>query len=40
MLIPNGELAVIDIRKLRDYCLNLNHDTFVNLIRDDRDDEH
>jgi hypothetical protein len=27
MLIPNGELAVIDIRKLRDYCLNLNHDT-------------
>jgi hypothetical protein len=27
MLIPNGELAIIDIRKLRDYCLNLNHDT-------------
>jgi hypothetical protein len=26
MLIPNGELAVVDIRKLRDYCLNLNHD--------------
>jgi hypothetical protein len=27
MLIPNGELAVVDIRKLRDYCLNVNHDT-------------
>jgi hypothetical protein len=26
MLIPNGELAIVDIRKLRDYCLNLNHD--------------
>ena len=26
MLIPNRELAVVDIRKLRDYCLNLNHD--------------
>jgi hypothetical protein len=26
MLIPNGKLAVVDIRKLRDYCLNLNHD--------------
>ena len=26
MLIPNAENAVIDIRKLRDYCLNLNHD--------------
>jgi hypothetical protein len=26
MLIPNGELAVVDIRKLRDYCLNLDHD--------------
>jgi hypothetical protein len=26
MLIPNAENAVIDIRKLRDYCLNLDHD--------------
>lgn len=25
-LIPNAENAVVDIRKLRDYCLNLNHD--------------
>ncbi len=22
MLLPNGESAVVDIRKLRDYCLN------------------
>jgi len=22
MLLPNGERAIIDIRKLRDYCLN------------------
>ncbi len=26
MLIPNAENAVVDIRKLRDYCLNLDHD--------------
>lgn len=26
MLIPNAENAVVDIRKLRDYCLNLEHD--------------
>jgi hypothetical protein len=26
MLIPNAEKAVVDIRKLRDYCLNLEHD--------------
>lgn len=26
MLIPNAENAVIDIRKLRDYCLNPEHD--------------
>ena len=26
MLIPNAEQATIDIRKLRDYCLNLEHD--------------
>lgn len=26
MLIPNSENAVVDIRKLRDYCLNPNHD--------------
>lgn len=26
MLIPNLEKAVVDIRKLRDYCLNPNHD--------------
>jgi hypothetical protein len=22
MLLPNGNLAIVDIRKLRDYCLN------------------
>ncbi len=22
MLLPNGEIAIVDIRKLRDYCLN------------------
>jgi hypothetical protein len=26
MIIPNAELAIIDIRKLRDYCLNPLHD--------------
>ena len=26
MLIPNADSAVIDIRKLRDYCLNPSHD--------------
>ncbi len=26
MLIPNAANAVVDIRKLRDYCLNPNHD--------------
>lgn len=26
MRIPNAEDAVVDIRKLRDYCLNLEHD--------------
>lgn len=26
MLIPHSENAVVDIRKLRDYCLNSNHD--------------
>lgn len=26
MLIPNAEKAVVDIRKLRDYCLNPNHE--------------
>ncbi|MBW4469947.1 MAG: hypothetical protein KME45_06025 [Stenomitos rutilans HA7619-LM2] len=25
MLIPNSENAVVDVRKLRDYCLNLEH---------------
>ena len=25
--IPNAENAVVDIRKLRDYCLNLEHST-------------
>lgn len=25
MLIPNAENAVVDIRKLRDYCLNPKH---------------
>jgi hypothetical protein len=26
MLIPNAKNAVVDIRKLRDYCLNPEHD--------------
>jgi hypothetical protein len=26
MIIPNAENAVVDIRKLRDYCLNPEHD--------------
>lgn len=26
MLIPNAENAVVDIRKLRDYCLNPEHE--------------
>ncbi|CAN5616475.1 hypothetical protein BH20ACI4_BH20ACI4_05150 [soil metagenome] len=26
MLVPNAENAVVDIRKLRDYCLNPNHE--------------
>ena len=26
MLIPNADKAVVDIRKLRDYCLNPEHD--------------
>jgi hypothetical protein len=26
MTIPNAERAVVDIRKLRDYCLNPTHD--------------
>ena len=26
MLIPNAERAVVEIRKLRDYCLNPQHD--------------
>jgi len=26
MIIPNAERAVVDIRKLRDYCLNPLHD--------------
>jgi len=26
MLIPNPQNAVVDIRKLRDYCLNPEHD--------------
>ena len=26
MIIPNAESAVVDIRKLRDYCLNPEHD--------------
>ena len=26
MLMPNAECAVVDIRKLRDYCLNPLHD--------------
>jgi hypothetical protein len=26
MLIPNADNAVVDVRKLRDYCLNLEHE--------------
>ena len=26
MIVPNAEKAVVDIRKLRDYCLNPNHE--------------
>jgi hypothetical protein len=26
MKIPNAERAIVDIRKLRDYCLNFEHD--------------
>ena len=26
MRVPNAENAVVDVRKLRDYCLNPNHD--------------
>ena len=26
MKVPNAEHAVVDIRKLRDYCLNLTHE--------------
>jgi len=26
MIIPNAERAIVDIRKLRDYCLDLTHD--------------
>ncbi len=26
MIIPNADQAVVDIRKLRDYCLNPGHD--------------
>ncbi|GAA6620779.1 hypothetical protein NUACC26_065970 [Scytonema sp. NUACC26] len=26
LLIPNAENAVVDIRKLREYCLNSEHD--------------
>jgi hypothetical protein len=26
MIIPNADNAVVDIRKLRDYCLNSEHD--------------
>ena len=25
MKLPNGEVAVVDVEKLRDYCLNPNH---------------
>ncbi len=26
MLIPNADKAIVDIRKLRDYCFNAEHD--------------
>ncbi len=26
MIVPNAEYAVVDIRKLRDYCLDPTHD--------------
>ena len=25
MKLPNGSLAIVDIRKIRNYCLNLDH---------------
>jgi hypothetical protein len=33
MLIPNAENAVVDIRKLRGYCLNSAHDDGKNKAR-------
>ena len=45
MRIPNAERAVVDIRKLRDYCLNPQHDKgkhkarlFTSLLGMDSDD--
>jgi len=45
MKIPNAERAVVDIRKLRDYCLNPQHDKgkhkarlFISLLGMDSDD--
>ena len=45
MKIPNAERAVVDIRKLRDYCLNPQHDKgkhkarlFTSLLGMDSDD--
>lgn len=45
MKIPNAERAVVDIRKLRDYCLNPQHDKgkhkarlFTSLLGMDADD--
>lgn len=33
MRIPNADVAIVDIRKLRDYCLNAVHDTGKHKVR-------
>ena len=48
MIIPNAARAVVDIRKLRDYCLNATHDegkpkaylfsTILEMTAEDADD--
>ena len=50
MIVPNAERAVVDIRKLRDYCLNPAHDegkhkarlfaAALGITRDDAKDLH
>ncbi len=33
MFVPNAEIAVVDVRKLRDYCLNPNHEVGKHKVR-------